>query len=80
MGQQLTVSISVVPVAKRFLALTRLGGITVRGKSADTASDALRNLFYVLASTTEDDAVLGVELLAAEQDLTPELTEGKANA
>lgn len=76
---QYQLNISVVQAAKRHIAMTKLGGIPIRGKSAETVADAIRNLLWALAQTNDDDASLAVELLAAGQDLTHELTSGNAD-
>ena len=71
---QVSVTIRVVQVAKRYVALTTLGGILVRGKVADDQATALRNLFWELAGQGgKDDALLAVDLLAAGQDIQAEL-------
>jgi hypothetical protein len=60
----LNVNISVVEIGSKFVAVTKVGGFTLRGKSATTSALAVRNLFFTMAGedAASDDAVLGIEL------------------
>ena len=61
----LNVNISVINIGSKFVAVTKIGGFTLRGKSAETEALAARNLFWTLAGNGEsnsDDAILGIEL------------------
>jgi hypothetical protein len=60
---KLTVSVSIISIASKYMAATQLGGFTIRGRSAATEVLAVRNLFFVLAGETDnDDTNLAVEL------------------
>ena len=63
---KLDLSISIVAIGKQFVAVTKIGGFTVRGRRAETEVLAVRNLFFALQEddkySSDDDAMLGIEL------------------
>lgn len=66
----MVIDIKVVKVGKLNVAATQLGGVTVRGRSAGEAADAVRNLLWKLAGQDgDDDATLAVELAVNGVDL-----------
>jgi hypothetical protein len=48
----LSLSIQIVPIGNKFVAISKVGGFTVRGKSAESAELAIRNLFFALVSSS----------------------------
>lgn len=50
------------PAGETHLAVTKLGGITVRGPRASTPVDAVKNLLWKLSKGYDDDAQVGLEM------------------
>lgn len=70
----MNIEIRVIKLGKLFLAVTVLGGITIRGQSASETGDAVRNLLWKLAGRDgEDDARVAVELALEGTDLSAEM-------
>ena len=79
----LNVNISVISIGKKFVAVTKLGGFTIRGKSADTEVLAVRNLFFSLQSNdyaADDDAMLGIELALSGSTIETALIDASTSA
>lgn len=68
-------NIRVTKIGKLHLAVTQIGGITLRGKPADDATDAVRNLLWRLSRTEDDDATVALSL-AVEGTNLQALTDG----
>lgn len=66
--------IRIVKLRKLYLAATELGGIRIRGQSAEEPGDAVRNLLWKLAGRDgDDDARVAVELALEGTDLNAEM-------
>lgn len=72
---KLSIDVTVINlVGNRHFAVTELGGIRVRGKAADNAPTAVRNLLWKLSGTDhDDDALLAVDLAAEGTSLDDRL-------
>lgn len=72
-----SLEVKVLKVAGHFVAVAQPGGLTIRGRPADSAELAVRNLFFVLAGQSQnDDAALGVALLVEGTTLDAQLALG----
>ena len=74
----LTVDVKVLELAgKHHIAVARLGGITLRGRRAEDATGAVRNLFWRMGGTTggseDDEAILAIDLALEGKQLDAQL-------
>lgn len=76
-----TIPVNIMKVGTGYIAATVLGGVTIRGRRAETEPVALRYLFVSLAEATNDDVAIALELflegttlgnLTAELERAPE--------
>ncbi len=74
-NQTVELSIRIVPVGESYLAVTVLGGMTVKGRLTDSRKRAVQSLFSELSGNTED-AQIGLELHLSGSSLG-ELTSGE---
>lgn len=75
-SKKLSVNVTMMEVVSgTFIAVTQIAGITIRGRRANTAQYAVRNLFHVLANASEssDDALLALDLLVEGTTLNERL-------
>ena len=67
--------IRTIKLGSAYLAVTTIGGVTIRGGRGDNERIAVQSLLHRLSQTTEDDAVIGLEL-ALEGHTLAELESG----
>ena len=58
----ITVTINVAQVGTGHIAITDLAGIRLRGRRADTPTEAVRSVLWTLAHTDSDDAAIALDL------------------
>ena len=65
----MNINVNVITVGDGFLAVTNLGGITVKGELTESKSLAIRSLFSTLARSG-GDSLIAIELSLSGQTLT----------
>lgn len=79
--QKVDIHISLLSLSsKRHLAVTTLGGISVRGKSSEYPMTAVRQLLLRLADHNDDEAAIALELAAQGASLDERLALAGADA
>lgn len=74
--KELTITLCVAPIGNKYMAVTVLGGITIRAGRGNTAADACRNVLQMIGGALNEDAAMGLELAiegqTIEQVLNPD--------
>ena len=72
----MNIEIKILTLGDYFIAVTILGGITVRGKRSQQKPVAVRNLLWELSSGENDDAMFALELAISGANMNDLLTDG----
>lgn len=72
---QVTVTVNVVQIGPKWVAMAEIGGMRVRSSPSNKPEPALKNLFWKLSGNgpQDDDAELGMALLLAGTTLEAEI-------
>ena len=74
---ELNIRFVIAPVGDMFMAVTILGGITVRAGRGDSEAEAVRQVLRLLAGPLNEDAAMALELALEGQTIEQVLNPGK---
>ena len=81
--KELNITLHVASIGDKYMAVTVLGGITIRAGRGNTEADACRNVLQMIGGALNEDAAMGLELAlqgqTIDQVINPDRELGTGN-